>query len=121
MALVIPRVPRYFLLDSPGTTLSTATRRISWTEPIMRRDVTTIYTGISRKSDKGAVSGRSVSHQCVWFYQYTETLGYGDCQLPRVCRCVKKKKDEKGYFFLAVQHVAQSSFTICRKGYAITS
>ena len=26
------------------------------------------------------------------------------------------KKDEKGHFFLAVQHVAQSSFTICRKG-----
>ena len=34
-----------------------------------------------------------------------------DGQLPRVCRCVKKKKDEKGYFFLAVQHVGQSSFT----------
>ena len=41
------------------------------------------------------VSGRSVSHQCVGFYQYTETLGYGDGQLPRVCRCVKKK-NEKG-------------------------
>ena len=69
----------------PGTTLSTATPRISWTEPIMRRDVTTIYTGIRRKSDKGAVSGRSVSHQCVGLYQYTETLGYGDSQLPRAC------------------------------------
>ena len=111
-----------FLAHSPGTTLSTATRRISWTEPIMRRDVTIINTGISRKSDKGAVSGRSVSHQCVGFYHYTETLGYGDGQLPRVCRCVKKKKDEKGYFFLAVYwHVAQSSFTICRKRYAFTS
>ena len=75
----------------PGTTLSTATRRISWTEPIMRRDVTTISTGIRRKSDKGAVSGRSVSHQCVGLYQYTKTLGYGDSQLPRACRCVKKK------------------------------
>ena len=28
----------------------------------------------------------------------------------------EEKKDEKGYFFLAVQHVAQSSFTTdCRK------
>ena len=28
----------------------------------------------------------------------------------------EEEKDEKGYFFLAVQHVAQSSFIICRKG-----
>ena len=83
----------------PGMTLSTATRRISWTESIMRRDVTTIYTGIRRKSDKGTISGRSVSHQCVGLYQYTETLGYGDGQLPRVCRCVKKIKMRKGNFF----------------------
>ena len=70
----------------------------------MRRDITTIYTEIHRKSDKGAVSGGggggggggSVSHQCVGLYQYTETLGYGDGHLPRVCQCVKKKKDEKG-------------------------
>ena len=33
-----------------------------------------------------------------------------------MCRCVKNKKDEKGYFFLALQHVEQSSFTICGKG-----
>ena len=81
----------------------------------MRRDVKTINTGIRRKSEKGAVSGRSVSHQYVGFYKYTETLGYGDGQLPRMCRCVKKK-NEKGYFFLSVQHVAQSTFTICRTG-----
>ena len=73
----------------PGTTMSTATRRISWTEPIMRRDVTKTNTGIRRKSDKGAVSG---------LYQFTETLGYGDCKLPRVCRCVKQKKLRKGNF-----------------------
>ena len=83
------------LNTNDGFSLSTATRQISWTEPIMRRDVTTIYTCIRRKLDKGVVSGRSVSHQCVGLYQYTETLGYGDGQLPRVCRCMKKK-DEKG-------------------------
>ena len=82
----------------PGTTLSTATRQISWTEPIMRRDVTTIYTCIRRKSDKGVVSERSVLHQCVGLYQYTETLGYGDGQLPRVCRCMKKKRRERVIF-----------------------
>ena len=82
----------------PRTTLSTATRRISLTEPIMGCDITTIYTGIRRKSDKGAVSGGSVSHQCVRLYQYTETLGYVDGQLPRVCRYVKKKKMRKGIF-----------------------
>ena len=86
----------------PRTTLSTATLgRISWTEPIIGRDIMTIYTGICRKSGKGAVSGGgggSVSHQCVGLYQYTETLGYGDGQLPRVCRCVKKKKMRKGIF-----------------------
>ena len=67
----------------------------------MRRDVTTINTGIyiRRKSDKGAVSGRSVSHQCVGFYQYTETLGYGDGKLPRLCRCVKKKKRRERVIF----------------------
>ena len=117
----MPRVPRYFLHDSPGTTLSTATRRISWTEPIMRRGVTTINTGIRRKSEKGEVSLRSVSHQYVGFYQYTEILGYGDGQLPRVCRCrcvpvLEGKKKMRRVLFLAVQHVAQSSFTICRKG-----
>ena len=74
-------------------------RRISWTEPIMRRDVKTINTGIRRKLEKGEVFLRSVSHQYVGFYQYTEILGYGDGQLPRVCRCLREKKDEKGYFF----------------------
>ena len=34
----------------------------------------------------------------------------------------EEKKDEKGYFFLAVHwHVAQSSFTVYRKGHAFTS
>ena len=58
---------------------------------------------------------RSVSHQYVGFYQYTEILWYGDGQLPRVCRCLRGKRSER-VLFLAVQHVAQSSFTICRKG-----
>ena len=34
----------------------------------------------------------------VGLYQYTETLRYGDGQLPRVCRCVKNKKMRKGIF-----------------------
>ena len=75
----------------PGTTLSTATRRISWTEPIMRRDVTTIYTDIRRKTDKGAVSGRSVLHQCVGFPG-------GACR-SFMYRCVNKNTMRKGTFF----------------------
>ena len=122
MALGISRVPRYFLHDSPGTALSTATRRISWTKPIMRRDVTTIpvyavnqikgwYLGVQfRISAQGSINTLKP-----W------GMGMVNCHVARVCRCVKKKKDEKGYFFLAVQHVAQSSFTICRKGHAFTS
>ena len=76
----------------------------------MRRDVIPVDL-YAENQTKGGIWEVSFASG---FYQYTEALGYGDGQLPRVCRCVKKKKDEKGYSFLAVQHVAQLQVSLKR-------